>query len=102
MLYNKVSKKLTVAYAFLSRARKTLLFKWPQWNMLRVISSWQNILDGKQENYNKMEMMIYTKSLEAEKKLNRTYLKFVDGKLKYIILPWAHKVFNLCSSFFMD
>lgn len=49
-----------------------------------------------------MEMMIYTKSLEAEKKLNRTYLKFVDGKLKYIILPWAHKVFNLCSSFFMD
>lgn len=49
-----------------------------------------------------MEMMIYTKSLEAEKKLNRTYLKFVDGKLKYIILPWARKVFNLCSSFFMD
>lgn len=37
--------------------------------MLRVISSWQNILDGKQENYNKMEMMIYTKSLEAEKKI---------------------------------
>ena len=46
-----------------------LLFKWPQWIMLRVTSSWQNILDGKQENYNKMEMMIYTKSLEAEKKI---------------------------------